>query len=270
MIFFFSGTGNSLYAARQIAEVAGESMRSIAQAINDETPVYADERIGIVCPVYSHDLPPLVKRFIERSTFSTPYFFVALTHGNRAGGAQEIARRFLAERGIELAYSHTLLMVDNWLPGYDIAVERASDKHIDENLAAIAADVAARRRYLQPATADDLAIYEQGLQKYGDLFANLDFLRSFLAITERCTGCTTCTRICPAGCIELGIKADGLFGAVRDAAAGNVCTACLACVHACPAHAIEISMGELNPEAHFTNEHTSIAELIEANDQGVW
>ena len=44
MIFYFTATGNSLYAAKQL----DEEQRSIAQAIHDTDRTYKADRIGIV------------------------------------------------------------------------------------------------------------------------------------------------------------------------------------------------------------------------------
>lgn len=46
MIFYFSATGNSMYAARQIEE----NLISIPQAIHNDCQEYTAESIGIVAP----------------------------------------------------------------------------------------------------------------------------------------------------------------------------------------------------------------------------
>jgi flavodoxin len=58
MIFYFSGTGNSLYAAKSIAQHNGEELVSISAAINsgDEFYKYSlrdNEVIGFVYPIHS-------------------------------------------------------------------------------------------------------------------------------------------------------------------------------------------------------------------------
>ena len=60
MIFYFTATGNSLYTAKQL----DKTRISIAQAIHDDKKVYEDEKIGIVCPVFGHEVPPLVRDFL--------------------------------------------------------------------------------------------------------------------------------------------------------------------------------------------------------------
>ena len=84
MIFCFTATGNSLYAARQIG--GGEEPVSIAQELRRTDRHYEDDAIGIVVPLYEFDLPGVVERFIAGSTFDTDYFFIVSTYGMHNGG----------------------------------------------------------------------------------------------------------------------------------------------------------------------------------------
>ena len=87
MIFYFTATGNSLYAARYLEE----ELISIPQVMDQEKLEFAGERIGVVCPVYGHEVPPMVKEFLKKASFKTEYFYMVLTYGNRHGGAAELA-----------------------------------------------------------------------------------------------------------------------------------------------------------------------------------
>lgn len=266
MIFYFTGTGNCLHVARELAagERAGAQPLSIPQEMRREGDLtYADEAIGIVYPLYGHLMPAMVREFIHRATFDTPYFFLLATYGRRHANGVELAQEEARSAGIEPAYISTLLMVDNWLPNFDMDEESAliPEKRIDENLARIKNDVSARKRWIEPVTDADRTAHEEYLS-FGLKFEASD-LGGFLAINEdACTGCGTCARVCPAGCIAME---DG--AARRDAMAGMGCNACLACIHVCPASAISLPMGEKNPAARFRNEHVRLADIVQANNQ---
>ncbi len=69
MIFYFTGTGNSLYAARQLSE----NPISIPKAIHQESLTFTGDQIGIVTPVYGHEVPSMVKEFLKKAEFHTNY-----------------------------------------------------------------------------------------------------------------------------------------------------------------------------------------------------
>ena len=82
MVFYFTGTGNSLYIAKQIEE----KPVSIPQIMKGSHLDFTADQIGIVAPVYGHEVPPMVKDFLKKSSFRTGYFYMILTYGNRHGG----------------------------------------------------------------------------------------------------------------------------------------------------------------------------------------
>lgn len=56
-IYYFTGTGNSLWIAKKIAEQIGDTqLISIPQVINQDT-IAVGETVGIVCPIYMYNLP---------------------------------------------------------------------------------------------------------------------------------------------------------------------------------------------------------------------
>lgn len=106
MVFYFTGTGNSLFIAKQLEE----NPESIPQMMRLGRREFAAESIGIVAPVYGHEMPAMVKEFLRKGHFHTDYFYILLTYGNRHGGAAELAKQFCEECGIRVDYINVILM----------------------------------------------------------------------------------------------------------------------------------------------------------------
>lgn len=266
MVFYFTGTGNSLYVAKQIACWEGNSRGTRCQepvsipqvfreAKDGKAGTFAGDRIGIVTPVYGHEVPAMVKDFLKQAVFQTDYFYMILTYGNRHGGAAKLAERLCGECGIKPAYINTIQMVDNWLPGFDMEEQKKNDKHVEEQIAAVLGDLKLRRRWISPVTEEDLAAHQQFLDRMSQMPG--DAWQHLLRITDACVGCGICEKVCPSDSIH-----------VREGravhTAGN-CQTCLACAHACPRKAIGLTVPEKNPQARYRNEHISLPELMKAN-----
>lgn len=82
MVFYFTGTGNSKYIAKKIAEALEEPLISIAEAYRNNEFTYElkeNEKLGFVYPVHAWAPPTIVKRFIKKLnlkyTKNTAYLF---------------------------------------------------------------------------------------------------------------------------------------------------------------------------------------------------
>ena len=120
MLFYFTGTGNSLYVARQIEE----KPISIPQILHQENLKFKDEKIGIVYPVYAGEAPKI----------ETDYFYLILTYGKDVTDAPECIARLLEEKGRHVNYIHSILMVDNYLPSFDMNEQRAMNKNVEQQI----------------------------------------------------------------------------------------------------------------------------------------
>lgn len=142
MVFYFTGTGNSLYIAKKLES----HPISIPQVIHQAQLEFTADKIGIVAPVYGHEVPAMVKDFLKKARFQTNYFYMILTYGNRHEGAAELAKKLCESCGITASYINVILMADNWLPGFDMEEQRQLDKNVDGQLDAILQDLSSRKK----------------------------------------------------------------------------------------------------------------------------
>ena len=112
MILYFSGTGNSLAVARQLAERLNERLMPLIEAVKQD--LTNEKRIGLVFPTYDFNLPPAMRNMVAQLNINPQsYVFTVVTCGSMAGNCIWVLRRILREKGIQLAYSHKVSVPDN-------------------------------------------------------------------------------------------------------------------------------------------------------------
>ena len=268
VILYFTGTGNCLYVARQLAG-EGTELLSIPQLVRQERYNIEADEIGIVYPIYGHMPPYMVRQWIQKANLRAKYKWAILTYGMRHCNAVEIWDDITRRAGTPFDYINTLVMVDNWLPNFDMNEQMKIDKHIPENLEKISADIARQRHWHEPVTEEDRRQHE-GFMHWTRLDPEVGFLmksEQFFTVTDACIGCGVCTYVCPRGNYDLG---------ARGVTMNGDCEFCFACIHACPQKAIQFARQEPgtfpdgtepNPQARYRNEHVSLADLKMANSQ---
>lgn len=270
VVLYFTGTGNCLYVARQLAGKEGEILCIPQLMRKKQFEIEADE-IGLVYPIYGHMPPYMVREFIKKAQLKAEYKFAVLTYGMRKCNAVEIWDGISRKAGNVFDYIGTIVMVDNWLPNFDMNEQMKIDKHIPENLAKITSDLSNRRRWHEPVTQEEREQHE-GFMSLSGLDPEVGFLmkadRSF-RVTDDCIHCGICTYVCPRGNYQLtgqGVKMQG------------DCEFCFACIQNCPQRAIQFKKNEdgtwpdgseKNPNARYRNENVSLMELKLANNQKV-
>jgi Pyruvate/2-oxoacid:ferredoxin oxidoreductase delta subunit len=247
IVFYFTSTGNSLAVAKRI----GGDLISIPQVIDSSDTHYKDEAIGVVFPVYNFAPPRMVRQFLDKASFESDYLFAIGTYGNMSGACMYNLQKNAEKRGFRFGYLNGLLMVDNFLPLFEIDAQIAKlpKKKTEETTARIVADIQNREH---KGAAASLPVRALAAMLAG---TKTDKNAQGYKVNDQCTKCGICAKVCPAKNID-----------VTDSVnfSGH-CEGCLACAHLCPQNAIHLKNERsgkrwLHPEV-------SLQEIIAANNR---
>ncbi len=234
MILYFSGTGNSWYIAKKLAETLEDRMVSIAELVGKgqyQLKVSKQEKIGFVYPVLACAPPDLVTNFLKKVTFEgyqNAYVYSVLN----CAGTPEYTSRIMKETGKKAGISiqgfYEVLMPGNYITQKrHLPQEKVEEylAHCDEKIAEIAKQVQAETSNYKKEKHSFFLSY--GLHKLAVLEKKEPFV-----FGEECVQCGKCVEICPMQAIEM---VEGK--PVREE---RKCEFCLGCVNVCPTRALQI------------------------------
>ena len=183
-IYWFSGTGNSLYAAKQLSAALGDM--PLVQ-ITDEPPQAAvggeSTKIGFVFPSYCFNLPRAVRSFVERLEIKPDtYIFSVVAMGATMGiGSISALEKGLKAKGLQLSYGRGVKMPANYVMLYNPANSGSSGALLDNAEKILMAALFDQQGVTYSSVGDysipNLCVPGEGypLGKYGRM--RLDFLK---------------------------------------------------------------------------------------------
>lgn len=250
-ILYFTATGNSL----AVAKVLGGELFSIPTLVQQSVYEMEDDKIGLVFPLYCMQPPKMVREFLSRAKFKTDYIFAIGTYGNGSGAFAERLQNMVRPYGYQINYIRSVLMVDNYLPVFEIGqeIEKIPQKKIDENLNSIKADIEEGVSMTESSNIIGRMLYSvcQPMVRTQDKgLAAQKFI-----VDDKCIGCGICSKVCPANNITI----DG-----KPSFAGK-CESCYACIHACPQRAIHLKNEKSSKR--WRHPDVTLDELVNANHQ---
>ena len=252
MIIYFTGTGNSLAAAKRLADKTGD--RAVPLRAVRDAELAAERRIGIVFPVYCFDVPSPVREFLAQARFAKDaYIYVVATCGASVGRAIRTAVRLIAGNGAEVSLSRKLRYPDSAsvAVGANANPKTSRCTKAEAEIDAIAKDIEAGRRDLREVHGSAAAALAE--TRAGRALVSWAFRQE--PDPSICNGCGLCAKVCPCSTIE---STDG-HARIRDRAH---CAHCMACVQFCPRQAMTIRGRRVRPELQYHHPGVTAADLF--------
>jgi len=231
-LFYFTGTGNSLWAARAVAKDLGNteiismvSWKANKRAIN--SPV-----IGLIFPVHVWGVPKRVLEFLdELKEMSPEYIFAIATNGGQVSNTLVQLKKVMASKGLDLASAWSLAMPSNYIPwGGPGSPEKQNQlfQAASLKLATIADKVSGRLKMQVEKGPLWQRIIFTGIYKM--TYPHIPKMDASFWVDERCDQCSLCVKVCPSQ--NLILKDDSLVWQKQ-------CDQCLACLQWCPKEALQ-------------------------------
>lgn len=230
-VFWFSGTGNSLAIARDLAAALGDAaLIPMAKVIAGKIPVA--DKTGFIFPVYAFGLPGIVAEFLRKTpTHPRAYYFTVANCAGTAGAPHRQARGILESKGGRLAAGWTLFMPSNYLILTN-PPSTAGQQSCFEKAKARLVEIAGAVRRGQPGPLEDSAAPFRWISPLANswIIKRLRKGDKRFRVEATCRQCGLCAQICPAANIQL---------VGRKPTWQHRCEQCLACLQWCPAEAIQ-------------------------------
>lgn len=237
MIYYFSGTGNSAYVARELGMILHEECRFMKKESSEE-PI--GDSLGFVFPVYSWGVPPNVADFILsltagfRNKVSVEQLpvWVVMTCGDEVAKAPEMIISIFKKVGIRPESVWSIIMPNNYviLPGFDVDSKEVEKRKLSEAPSRIK-EIA--NGILTHSSTVDVTRGKMPWLKTKivyPLFKKWGIFPKKWHSTEACVGCGICVKNCPVNNMTMNTQNRPEWG--------SACCSCLACYHSCPRHAV--------------------------------
>lgn len=206
MIFYFSGTGNSLHVAEVLRQDETERIVDIAKVQEKRKygfPIRKGEAVGLVCPVYYSGIPRIMLEFIRHVKLKGDYeyIYLVLTHGGGPGGAAYMTWRELKKRGYQLDAAFDVKMPSNYVFIGKDADPEEEDRRIREAESVI-------RKIRESVLSRETTPMEFSLGSKASAWSMYPLCEMYMPVKkfyadDRCIGCGVCASRCPEKCIEM-------------------------------------------------------------------
>lgn len=235
IIYCFSGTGNSLWLAKNAADKLGNTKVVSIMSLYDNPEIPAKyERVGFVFPTCFLHPPKVVKEIGTELKFATRHkVFLIATCGGGNGFTLSDFRKLIQPKLKTRVQEFSIPLPGNHLVGFGAWSESRQQKMFDNAKKSLSRAVRNIQNDTPTKIKRDLPL---GLmtwmsQTFNGRLGVKDIFSTVAEYytTEACVHCGKCAKVCPVGNIKIS---DG------KVTFGSNCQQCMACIQWCPQRAI--------------------------------
>lgn len=231
-IYYYTGTGNSLWTARLLAaELGNTEIYPMTKVIKDGQTPEADAT-GIVFPVHMWGMPNLVIQFLKAlKKEPSQYYFACAVNAGQVSRTLIQLQELMSFYGLSLSAGLDIVLPSNYIPWggpgpanrlqklYDMAQEKIRQ-----------AAVYISRKESGPVEKGPLWQRIIFTALYKITFNMVPKLDQNFRVDEKCNACAICVKICPM---------ENIVMTAEKPAWQHRCDQCLACIQWCPREAIQ-------------------------------
>jgi NAD-dependent dihydropyrimidine dehydrogenase PreA subunit len=236
IIYYFSGTGNSLFVANKYAELfSNKNIEIQTKDILDLKTISSQSKydfVGVVFPVYAWLPPQKVIDFVNRlPSVSNKKAIIFCTCYQNSGGSLKYLQKKLTLKNYDVCYTQEYIMPQNFfskkqnLENIKKTINNTENK-IKEDFSNL---LLGKKRFVKKSF----------LVCFLSLITSFVFFRFFLSNKKqwtvdynKCTFCGLCEQICPTNNIVVKKKK-------KKVNYSNKCLFCTRCYNFCPVNAIK-------------------------------
>ena len=231
LIFYYTGTGNSLWSARLLAE--GLADAKLCPMKHADTLAVGDaDAVGFVFPVHMWGVPGPVMQFIEKlSLRPRVYLFALAVNAGQVSRTLIQLRGILAGRGLKLSAGFSIVLPSNYIPWGGPGPVARQNVRFDSartKIAEAAACISGRKS----GSIEKGPLWQRIVFTtiYKMTFKQVHKMDKDFWCDDKCNACGVCAQVCPAQNIELQ-EGKPVWQ--------HHCEQCLACIQWCPQESIQ-------------------------------
>ena len=243
VIFYYSATGNSLWAATKIAAVQNDKVINIAEEMKNEGNLLYhledNETVGFVYPVHAWRPPERILKFIKEmrlENYHKQYIYTIAVCAESAGNTTKVIKKALDKKEMTLSSSWEMVLPNNYIVAIDVdspEIVKQDFEKAEELLIRINEKITNRQEDHTHIPCS-MGVFRTNI--IGSLFNTFGKGTGAFYATDACISCGLCQKICPSSAIKMQDGKPNWQG---------TCDNCLACINRCPKSAIQHGKGTL-------------------------